>query len=132
MRLKCLLNADLLAIVGDYSGSEYFFLRFTLTPKRGYLSKIMVVSRNYKHRKKGKFFRVLNTPHGLPYWKPLRRLKYSRTPRRLEVSHWKPVTRFDALPKVEKIVALGKTGWGLHDNEMKQLIETTDFFLSIY
>ena len=132
MRRKCVLNSDLLDIIGDYAGSEFFFLKFTLTPKRGYVSKIMVVSRNYKYPMNRNYFRVLNTPYGKPHWKPISRLKNSHKPRKLKVSHWKPISRLNSLPDGKKLLALGIKMWGVNDKLVKQLTEVTDFVLQIY
>ena len=42
---KSVLNSDLLDIIGSFAGDDNYQLKFTLSPQRGYLSKIMLVSR---------------------------------------------------------------------------------------
>ena len=108
MRFKCLLNADLLAIVGDFAGSDHFFLTFTLTPKRGYLSTIMITSRKFIY--------------------PMTRI-YKR---KLNISHWKPITRANTIPNGKRLLAIGVSLWGVEDDLVKHLTEVRDFVLTIY
>ena len=42
---KSVLNSDLLDIIGSFAGDDNYVLKFTRSPQRGYLSKIMLVSR---------------------------------------------------------------------------------------
>ena len=44
---KSVLNSDLLDIIGSFAGDENYQLKFTLSPRRGYLSKIMLISREF-------------------------------------------------------------------------------------
>ena len=108
MRFKSVLNADLLAIVGDFAGSEHFFLTFTLTPKLGYLSTIMITSRTVIY--------------------PMTRIYNGK----LNISHWKRITRASTIPNGKRLLAIGVELWGLEDDLVKYLTDVRDFVLTIY
>ena len=106
MRFKSVLNKDLLAIVGDFAGSEHFFLTFTLTPKLGFLSKILITSRSL----------ILN------------RIYYGK----LNISHWKRITRASTIPSGKRLLAIGVDLWGVDEDCVKYLSDVQDFVLTIY
>ena len=108
MRFKSVLNADLLAIVGDLAGSEHFFLTFTLSPKLGYLSTIMVTSRTVIY--------------------PMTRIYFGK----LNISHWKRITRASTIPNGKRLLAIGVDLWGVDEDCVKYLKEVLDFVLTIY
>ena len=66
---RSVLPRDLLLIVGDYAGDELYKLVFTFTPKRRFLSNILMCWRNTDmYCQPSNVVSILRTD----YWKPVR------------------------------------------------------------
>ena len=91
-RLRTVLNTDCLDIIGDFSGDEHFILKFTVTPVRHYLCKVLVTRRN-KHT-------FINAP-SVTYVHPLKSITFKnwkQCPMELGRFDWKPETIENTIP----------------------------------